>query len=110
MQLVTEYLTIGAVKEVELWEARHLIPWFIITKVDYLNTPPGTQDSVHQASTPQSLLQKPLPAPTDNDLQASKSQGQIIKVKKRLIVDARELNSYFSPAHFKMDHFSSGVA
>ena len=80
MSLVEEYLAIGAISQVDESTVAHLIPWFMVTKFETL---PGS----------------PIPG---SDMAAP---PLCTTVKKRLIVDARELNRFFQPQHFKMDHW-----
>jgi hypothetical protein len=79
LSLVAEYEQVGAVLQIPEAEAKHLIPWFIVTKSE----------------------QQTLAAGPDSDLSVVPPP----KVKRRLIVDARELNQWFTPRHFKMDHW-----
>ena len=70
LPLIKEYLAVGALQEVSLSSAKHLIPWFVIKKLEIL--PSGEK-----------------------------------KEKMRLISDCREINHYFSPSTFKMDHLQT---
>ena len=63
LQVLQEYLEVGAVCKNPPGETKHLVPWFVISKEE---------------------------------------NGQ---EKLRLIADCREINQFFLPQHFKLDHW-----